>query len=270
MFSCSNFKTFCAVIGVTALGTQALGHGGGGDIALFETNGQVDIGFAVLDDNDINQVSFDPTDRVFQAVFTPLPASPLLYPWAIGADEPGFDANEGELPAGAEVSFNVESIRYWDGVGTVSFAPITTIEGGYSPQPWNADLNGGFHAHPFFGFSDLTTGSEPIADGVYLTELTVSVEGLLDSESFYLVGLIDEAVTAIYDAEGFDAATAAAASLGEATQAYMDDPQAGAPMLGSVDFTYYADAIQYVESIPEPSSAALLAAMLSLTGYRRR
>ena len=264
------FKAACGVFCLLLSVSVALGHGGGGDIAIFETDGQVDIGFAVLDDDDVTQVEFDADDNVFQAVFTPLPAAPALYPWAIGADEPGFDANEEELPPGAEITFNVKSIRYWDGAGDVRFTPVSSVAGGYSPQPWDAELDGGFHAHPFFGFSDLTDDGQPIADGVYLTEMTVSVVGLRESDSFYLVGLIDEAVKAIYDAEGLEAATDAAAALGEATQAYMDDPSAGAPMLGGVDFTFYADAIQRAEAIPEPTALATFATMLVFAVWRRR
>ncbi len=270
MLAHTNLKAICGFVCITFLSSYALGHGGGGDIAIFETDGQVDVGFAVLDDDDITQIDFDPNDNVFQAVFTPLPVSPLAYPWEIGADEPGFDANEGALPDDAEITFNVESIRYWDGEGAVNFSPVSSVEGGYFPQAYNAESDGGFHEHPFFGFSDLTDDDEPIADGIYLTELTVSVEGLRKSNSFYLVGLIDEEVNSIYETEGLLAATEAAAALGEATQAYMDDPSVGAPMLGDVNFAYYAEAIQYAEAIPEPTAAATLAAMLVLAAWRRR
>lgn len=271
MFANPSLRAACGCFYAAVTASIAFGHGGGGDIALFTTDGQVDIGFAVLDDDDINQVDFNPDDHVFQAVFTPLPPSALLYPWEIGADEPGFDANERDLPGNAEVSFNVLSIRYWDGEGEVSFSPATGVTGGYShPDPYFTDAMGGFHEHPFFGFSDVTDDGQPIADGVYLTEMTVSVTGLLDSESFYLVGLIDEEVNSIYDAQGLEAATDAAAGLGEAAQAFMDDPLSGAPTLGGVDFTYYADAIQYAEAIPEPASAAMLAAVLTLAAWRRR
>lgn len=270
MFYQHQLQAACGFVCVTLLTCSALGHGGGGDIALFETNGQADIGFAVLDDDDITQVEFNADDNVFQAIFTPLPAAPLLYLWEIGADEPGFDANEKALPDGAEISFNVKSIRYWDGVGAVKFSPIASVEGGYFPQSYNAESDGGFHEHPFFGFSDLTDDGQPIPKGVYLTEMTVSVEGLLDSESFYLVGLIDEAVNSIYEAEGLLAATDAAANLGAATRAYLDDPSAGVPTLNGVEFTYYADAIQFAEAIPEPSSAAILATMLVCAVWRRR
>ena len=264
-------KAVCSFFCAALTTSGAFGHGGGGDIALFMTDGQVDIGFAVLDDDDITQVEFDPNDHVFQAVFTPLPPSALLYPWEIGADEPGFDSNEFDLPGNAEVSFNVLSISYWDGDGEVSFSPASGVTGGYfHPDPYFTDSQGGFHEHPFFGFSDLTDDGQPIPDGVYLTEMTVSVTGLLDSESFYLVGLIDEEVNSIYDAEGLEAATNAAAGLGEATQAYMDDPLSGAPTLGGGDFTYYADAIRYAEAIPEPASAAMLAATVTFAVWRRR
>ncbi|MEQ8847341.1 PEP-CTERM sorting domain-containing protein [Botrimarina sp.] len=246
--------------------SAALGHGGGGDIAVFETDGQVDVGFAILDDDDIEQVAFDPTDKVFQAVLTPLVGSPAFIPWDVGSSEPGYDANETDLPAEAEIRWNTVAISHWDGAGQVAFAPTTAVEGGYAPQPNLTDSLGGFHAHPTFGLSDLTDDGAPIADGVYLVELTASVTGLADSDPFYLVTLVDNLVSSQADP------VAAAEALGEATRNFIDDPAAGAPELGGKDFSFYADAIGYAESlvIPEPGTALLAAAALAAAAARRR
>lgn len=268
MFSQIDSKAACGALCMLLPASFAYGHGGGGDIALTVTNGQVDIGFAVLDDNDITQEEFFPDDNVFQAVFTPLPTS-AFYQWEIGSSEPGFDADENQLPVGEEVTFNVESIRYWDGEGPVSFSPAPGVTAGYQYFGTYAADASGFHEHPMFGLDG------PVVDGVYLTEMTVSVNTLLDSESFYLVGLVDQVLTDIYDAEPtvaeqVAAAANAAETLGELTRNYLADPLAGAPMLEGVDFTYYAEAIQFAEAIPEPSSAAMLAATLALAAWRRR
>lgn len=270
MFASSNFKAVCGFACVALAACHALGHGGGGDIAVFETAGQVDVGFAVLDDNDIEQVAFDPNDRVFQAILTPLAGAPPFIPWDFGSSEPGFDANEGDLPAEAEIGWNVLSIQHWDGVGELAFSPATGVEGGYAPQPDLTDTLGGFHAHPTFGLSDLTDDLLPLPDGVYLTELSVSVTGLADSDPFYLVALVDGVVNAQPDP------VAAAESLGEAVRDFLDpqtiDPGFGAPTLGGKNFGFYAEAIQYAESlvIPEPGAAALLLTALGFASTRSR
>lgn len=245
---------------------RAYGHGGGGDIAVFETAGQVDVGFAILDDDDIEQIAFDPNDSVFQAILTPLTGAPAFIPWDFGSSEPGFDANEGDLPAEAEIRWNVVSLSHWDGSGAVAFTPASGVEGGYAPQPDLTDTLGGFHAHPTFGLADLTDDLLPLPDGVYLAEMTVSVTGLEDSDPFYLVAMVDSVVSSQADP------IAAAEALGEATRDYLSGATTSQPMLDGKNFGFYADAIQYAESltIPEPGSALLLSLALAACPRRRR
>lgn len=273
MFTRLSLTAAYAVL-LSSFATTAFGHGGGGDIAVYSTNGQADIGFATLDEFDISQTSFDGTDRVFQAILTPL--TELAGDWDLGADEPGFDANEGQLPIDAVISWNVVSIKHWDGQGAVDFTPTTDVVGGYDPAVEFADENGGFHAHPFFGLNDNTDDGLPIANGVYLTEMTISVTGLLDSDPFYLLALVDDAISslAVTDSSGevvnMDDAIAAAESLGEQTRDYLAGTSTSPPMLGNDSYAFYADAIAFVEAqaIPEPGAAAL--ALLSLVGLASR
>ena len=248
--------------------TNTLGHGGGGDIAVYETNGKVDVGFAVLDDQDIEQVSFEPNDRVFQAVLTTV--TPPFAPWMdFSSSEPGFDANEEDLPIDAEIEWNVLSISHWDGSGTPTFTPVASIQAGYSPNPWTepTDSLGGFHAHPSFGLGDLGAGST-LPDGVYLAELTLSVETLDDSDPFYLVTLIDSTINSQADD---DAIVSAAEEVGQLTRDYLNDPSVGEPIFAGENFAFYAEAIQHVEAIaiPEPSSAWLLLFGLVALAHRR-
>ncbi|MEM6655243.1 MAG: PEP-CTERM sorting domain-containing protein [Planctomycetota bacterium] len=265
MLTKRNQTALCTVL-LTCFAATAFGHGGGGDIAVFSANGKVEIGFATLDSNDAEQETFDPNDIVHQAVLTPLSNQPPFIPWEIGSTEPGFDANENELPALAAISYNVVSIKHWDGVGTPVFTPTSDVTGGYAPQPDQADSLGGYHRHPTFGFSDLTKGSQPIANGVYLTELTISVDGLEDSDPFYLVALVDEVVNSQADP------VAAAEELGQATRDYLADPSAGEPMLDGKSYTFYADAITFVEAlaVPEPSTAMLVFLAVGAAVTRRR
>ncbi len=251
-----------------ALAATACAHGGGGDIAVFETAGKVDVGFAVLDDQDIQQVSFDPNQRVFQAVLTTV--TPPFDPWMdYSSSEPGFDANEGDLPSDAEIQWNLLSISHWDGSGTPNFSPVAAIEAGYSPNPWPqpTDYQGGFHAHPNFGLGDMADGSS-LPDGVYLAELSISVDTLEDSDPFYLVALVDQTINSEPDD---DAIVAAAELVGQLTRDYLEDASADEPEFAGKNLKFYADAIQHVEAlaIPEPSSMWLMLLSLGILAQRR-
>ena len=259
--SCNAISTTLAALLLTS--GIALGHGGGGDIAVFETDGKVDVGFAVLDENDIEQISFDPKDSVFQAILTSV--TPPFAPWMdYSSSEPGYDANEGDLPDDSEFGWNVLSLSYWDGTGEPNFSPTTGIEAGYTPNPWGepTDSEGGLHAHSNFGLGDMADGSS-LPNGVYLAELTFSVETLDDSDPFYLVTLIDEVIDAQGDGQ---AIIAAAEDLGQATRDYLDDPANGEPMLGGKNFAFYADAIRHVEASVVPEPASILLCLVAAAG----
>jgi hypothetical protein len=256
-------------LAVAVVGVQdSFGHGSGGDIALFTTPDglQVDVGFAILDDDDIHQEFFDPNVNVFHSILLPRTPSVLPpIPYTIGSPEPGFDANEGQLPPLALVTFNTLELSYWDGGGPVSFGPAAGISGGYAPQPSITFADGGYHAHPVFGLQGAS-----IPDGVYLAELTVSVAGLADSAPYYLVALVDSGLytgNSEMDAENAEA-------VGDLVIAYLDDPHgAPEPIFGGRNYRFFADAIAHARSlaIPEPSSLVLLTiAMAAVANGRRR
>ncbi len=229
----------------------AFGHGGGGDIALYNNNGQVAVGFAVLDDDDINHVFFDPFDVVHQSILIPQPPVPGLP--SVGSSEPGFDADEHELLPNAAVSVALlttgelfeSSLSYWDGTGPVSFVPAVDVTAGYTPLA-SSDSSGGFHDHPIFGLN--AAGLVP--DGVYVAEMKVSVDGMLTSDPYYLVALVDQVI--LSDPNPEDAAEA----LGALVRAYQADPIGNPrPTYGGKDFTFYADAVSVV---PEPAGVLLM------------
>lgn len=243
----------------------ASAHGGGGDIAVFNTAGRADVGFAILDENDIEQVAFDPTDSVFQAVLAPLVGAPPFIPYDFGSSEPGYDANEGDLPALAELRWNIVGLRFWNGTGTPAFAPVSGVGAGYAPQPEMTDSLGGFHYHATFGLEDLTNDGQPLPQGVYLAEVTMSVQGLAESDSYYLVTLLDDVVSSAADP------ATTAEMIGEEVRNYLTGVSSGEPIVGGKDFTFYAEAIRFAEgaAVPEPTGVALAVSLLAAAIRRR-
>ena len=241
------------ILAAVAVGSGELfAHGGGGDIAVFSDGSQVAVGFAVLDGDDDIQLEFDPNDKVFHAILLPQPAIPGLPD--VGSSEPGYDGNENELPPNAPLTVNVQSLMYWNGAGPVSFSPAGGVSPSYTPNTANVLPDGGFHAHLIFGLTDTTVDALPLPDGVYLAELTASVQGMTESDPYYLVTLVDQLVTSSSTPEDD------AEAIGELVRAYMEDPLgAPAPIYGGKDFTFYANAIGSVEAIPEPMSLLLAA-----------
>ena len=230
---------------------QVWAHGGGGDIAVFTTDGQADVGFAVLDDMDINREFFDPEEDVFLSILIPITPNPII-PYEVGSSEPGFDAHAGDLPSLADINAAVVSLQYWDGAGDVAFTPAVGVSAGYAPQPLLTGADGAFHSHPTFGLSDETDDGQPVPEGVYLAKLQLNVTGLTDSDPFYLVTTVDDAILRASDS------AEAGENVGEMVRNYLDDPTGNpAPMLDGVDFTYFANAVAYARAIPEPNSIAL-------------
>lgn len=243
--------------------SEAWAHGAGGDIALFATEGQADVGFAILDDDDDVQEFFDPDENVFSSVLLPVGTNPQV-PWDFGSPEPGLDADEGALPENAGITVNLLDLSYWDGSGGVSFSPFT-LDGGFAPDMMQSAPDGGFHSHPYFGVGD-PEGVAP--NGVYVGKLSISVEGLTDSKPFYMVSLVTDSINSIAD---IDERTDAAESLGEMVRHYLEDPAGHeTPVFNGTDFSFFADAVAEVRvlAIPEPSS--LLSALIAVGVLARR
>lgn len=247
----------------------AMAHGSGGDIGLWSITtpaGQkIDVGFAELDDDDIHHIFFDRQDEVFNNIL--LPRTPTVIPnipWTLGSQEPGLDADEGELAPVQPLTLNVQELTYWDGSGAVNFGPVPAgLTGGYAPQPSLTFADGGHHSHPVVGIQG---GGTP--NGVYLFKVTAHINTMIDSDPYYKVSLVD---TALYTGSNDENADNAEA-LGELVRAYVADPiNTPPPVFMGKDYTYYANAILHAESlpIPEPGAVALLAIGLLATGSIR-
>lgn len=256
----------CMAFALMAVSTseELYGHGAGGDISIFSittpAGEKVAVGFAILDDDDIEQIFFDPHDKVFNNIL--IPRTPTILPpipWTLGSAEPGFDANEGELAPLKPIYFNLVNLQYWDGSGGVNFGPPPAgLTGGFAPQPSLTFADGGHHSHPVFGIQG---GGTP--DGVYLATLTVSIDTMIDSDPFYMVSLVDQA---LYTG---DAETNAenAEMLGELVRAYLEDPNNHPePEFGGKNYKYYADAIRYAETLPIPEPGGLGLLVMALMG----
>jgi hypothetical protein len=251
-------------------------HGAGGDIGLWSittsAGEKVDVGFAELDEDDIHHVFFDRRDEVFNNIL--LPRTPTVIPnipWTLGTQEPGLDADEGELAPVQPVNLDVQELTYWDGNGAVNFGPTPAgLSGGYRPQPSLTNSQGGHHSHPVVG---IRGGGTP--NGVYLFKVIAQVNTMIDSDPYYKVSLVDTALYTDTDPnDDVDHNAENAEALGELVRAYVADPMnSPPPVFMGTDYTYYANAILYAETlpIPEPGSFALLVvALLATLGIRRR
>lgn len=203
------------------------------DVSPYQLGGQVQIGGYDLDDFDTEAVV-----EIFEGELGEIGVTGQYE-----GDEPGFfacDAGslcEGDLPgsalpATADVDLNIvlgyggRSLSYWDGLGAVSFGATVGSEV-LKIEDYNAatsvldgtvgiadiyvgptDGDGGLHDHVEFTLNGDNSGTpDAVNQGIYLLEATLSVDGLADSESFYILlaafsGLSDEIVEGrLHDAE---------------------------------------------------------------------
>ena len=229
------------------------------DVFLANSLGQVAIGSA----SDASPADPDLATRVFERVM--VPGFPPFDPADYGLDEPGFfalPAGDAELPAGvsalppnADVTVNLlpftiagdtDTLFYWNGVGAVSFEPISASQPGVSlvldPNPiGSTGASGGADIHPAYRLDKSGVGVP--ADGVYLISPTASVAGLADSQRFFMVFLADALVTDE-----------------DAAEELLEGLEMGQPIFAGKDFSFFAEAGVFVEAnlvVPEPTSLVL-------------
>lgn len=244
------------------------------DILLRGDSGQVVIGAAEDLDGEEGGPFFELGETVFEGVFL-APAAPIPpFFFDFQRDEPGFFSAPGvpvgdPLPADAAISWTqplvgigngagFDSTFYWDGTGEVDFQPLSTEQPGVSLDiveldPLGTDEFGAIDNHPLFG---LTAGA---ADGVYLSAVSVGVEGLDPSDPFFMVWLADGLIG--------DEDTA------ETLEGLIEEFEEGGPepVIGGKNFAFYEEAVEFADGIPEPSSAVLMAGLaLSALAARRR
>jgi hypothetical protein len=248
---------------ICAAATAATAWATDSDVLLTNVNGEATIGAA----NDLGTVeeNFDITTKVFQGVM--VPHFPPFSPADNGRDEPGFFAlpsgspsmppGASALPANAQVTIHfllffvgnhADSLFYWDGTGAVDFHPISTTQSAIGlslhPNPIaSTNADGSLHQHSAWELALGPDGGAVPADGVYLTGPTASVVGLADSKPFYMLFLVDAAITNEDDAD-----------------ALKDGLDAGQPVWNGKDYSFFNRAADYVREnlVPEPNILALI------------
>ncbi|MEQ8847809.1 hypothetical protein [Botrimarina sp.] len=244
------------------------------DVLVRSDGARVLIGAASDLDGEEGGPEFDLTTRVFEGVLLNPAAPTPPFGFDFERDEPGFYSQPGlavgqDLPASAglalaleplTISSGTDSVFYWDGAGEVAFEPLSTAQPGVdftfqpmAPAPFaTTDALGAVDDHPLFG---LTGGA---ADGVYLTQVRLAVDGLAPSEPFLMVWLASSVITTEELAE----------SLEESLEAFEEGGPA--PIVAGVDFTFFEEAVEFAEGIPEPSAAVLAAFALAAAARRAR
>jgi hypothetical protein len=236
-----------AVLGGLALGPRTvLAHG---DVWLYTDAPNNTLGVGVVDET---ATVYTPDERVFESILTPdgLPFSPFDF----SSTEPGFRAAAGDLPASQPIGLTVDWLKVWNGAGldpVIDASFSFDLSGGFSSA-----ADGSLHDHALFGLTAAT--ASPVADGVYVASIRAAMAGLNGSEPFYLVMLKDDLIATEDDAE----------ELAELLEAF----EAGGPppVFAGKDFSFFEEAVEFVEAIPEPRGLALAAVGAILVGAHRR
>lgn len=261
-----------AIVAMLLTAPLAAGHS---DILVRSDGAKVQIGAAVDLSMEEGGPFFDLETSVFEGVLLD-PATPTPpFGYDFERDEPGFYSNAAvpvgqNLPATADLTLKLHTFSlpsgtdaafYWDGVGDVDFVPLSTAQPGvaftFAPMAPDAfastDGSSAVDDHPLFG---LTGGA---ADGVYLAQMRLDVEGLATSDPFTMVWLASSALTTESLAE----------ELEEALEAFEEG--GSAPVVAGVDFSFFEEAVEFAETIPEPSAGLLLlVGTVALAATRRR
>ena len=256
-------------VALTAMLTQsASAHS---DVLVRADAGKVVIGAAEDLDAEEGGPFFDLDTNVFEGILiNPAVASPPFFP-DFERDEPGFFTSPSvpigqNLPANTLLTLNPsafsagngnDTVHYWDGTGAVNFTPLSVAQPGvtfnaFPDDPLQTDGASSLDGHPIWG---LAGGA---ADGVYLTAYTISVPGLQTSDPFYMAWLAETDLVLEDDAEAVE-------------EALEELEENGTPaIVGGIDYSFFEEAVEFAEGIPEPTTAVLAVLALGAFAARRR
>jgi hypothetical protein len=150
------------------------------------------------------------------------------------------------------VGSNTDTIFYWNGSGVINFQPISAVQPGVDmsldPNPIaTTSASGALHEHTTFQLDN--GGAGVPSDGVYLIAPTASIPGLRSSSRFFMVWLVDSMLQDEEAAEAFEEAL-----------------EIGQSVYQGKDFSFFEDAVDFVQNhiVPEPPSGLL--SLLALAG----
>jgi hypothetical protein len=237
------------LLALTLPGVFAARLYGHGDVWAYTDTAQDRLAIGLVD-----ELTYTPGERVFESILAPegLPFSPFDF----SASEPGFRAQAGDLPASQAISLTVNSLQVWNGS---DLDPVVDVDFSFDLSGgFNSSADGSLHEHVLLGLASLT--ATPVPDGVYVASVRAGTAGLGDSDAFFMVLLKDDLITSENDVE----------ELEELLEAF--EGGGAAPMFGGKDFSFFEDAVEFVESVPEPSAASLagLASLLGAVVIRQR
>ena len=236
-----------AVLGCFALNPRAVfAHG---DVWLYTDVSTSALAVGVVDET---ATVYTPGERVFESILTPdgLPFSPFDFSSA----EPGFRAAAGELPASQPISLTVDWLKVWNGAG---LAPVGDASFSFDlSDGFSSEADESLHEHALFGLT--ATTASPVADGVYVASIRAATAGVDESEPFYFVVLKDDLIATEDDAE----------ELAELLEAFEEGGPA--PVFAGKDFSFFEEAVEFVEAIPEPSGLGMAALAAGAAGLSRR
>lgn len=244
------------------------------DVLLRSDGAKVVIGGAVDLDMEVGGPFFNLDTLHFEGVFINPAAPTPPFGYDFERTEPGFFSAASvpvgqTLPPNADVSLRLTPFSlssgtdvafYWDGQGEVDFQPLSTAQPGVdftfaprAPAPFAATDGSSFlDDHPLFG---LTGGA---ADGVYLVSPSAAVAGLEESDPFFMVWL---ASSVLVDED-------IAEELEEALELF--EAGGAEPIVGGVNFAFFEEAVEFAETIPEPSAVTGALLALAISGLARR
>ena len=183
-------------------------------------------------------------------------------PGSAGTQAPGaVSFQAGDTVTVSEISVDVNGtvadLFFWDGTGSVSFAPAVGVDFTIGNPVDTAGPAGAFEDHPFLGLDDLDSNTATFpTPGIYLSSFTASVTGFDPTDPIYLVSGTEGLITPSF------------LGISQAAFDLLTDEQIDEELEEVIEA-----AVLFVESnvvVPEPSALVIAIAGIAAVGMRRK